>query len=235
MTWFRIDDQFDDHPKVVAAGNAAIGLWCRGGAYASKYSTDGFIPRSYLRTHGTVSLAHKLVAVGLWISVEGGYQMQDFLDYNPSAEQVKRDRAAAAERQRRRREGQSSPPVTGENGHAVSSAAPTRPARPARPVGEQVPTNPTVRAVNGRPVGWSGIDIYATDAVHQERPKNPDRYAASVRQRIEREFGAAVAEAEAEGHDALWVAVEVLRMDRVDADNALFRLQNSAHLNGGPT
>lgn len=29
MPWFRVDDDFALHPKAIAAGNAALGLWVR--------------------------------------------------------------------------------------------------------------------------------------------------------------------------------------------------------------
>lgn len=98
MTWFHIDDRMPDHPKTIAAGNAAIGLWTRCGGYASKHSTDGFIPREIAANFGSVSQAKRLVDVGLWITVPGGYQMKDFLDYNPSSDQVKAKRKATAKR-----------------------------------------------------------------------------------------------------------------------------------------
>jgi hypothetical protein len=42
----------------------------------------------------------------LWREVPDGYEVHDFLDYNPSKEKVDAERAAAAERQRRGRERQ---------------------------------------------------------------------------------------------------------------------------------
>ena len=43
MSWFRIDDRFHSHPKVLRAGNAAVGLWVRCGAYSTDYGTDGLV------------------------------------------------------------------------------------------------------------------------------------------------------------------------------------------------
>jgi hypothetical protein len=116
MPWFKVDDGFHDHPKVLTAGNAAIGLWTRCGSYASKQSTNGFIPNAIAHAYGTKTVIEKLVGSGLWIRVDGGYQMHDFLDYNPTADQVKADRRAAAERQAKwresRRESRRDNPVT---------------------------------------------------------------------------------------------------------------------------
>ena len=44
MTWLRIDDDFYDHPKIVAAGPLAIALHVLSMGYASRHGTDGFIP-----------------------------------------------------------------------------------------------------------------------------------------------------------------------------------------------
>lgn len=104
MPWFKIDDGFHSHPKVLAAGNAAMGLWSRCGSYCSDHSTDGFVPEVLAKTYGTRAEIARLVELGWWRKVEGGYTMHDFLDYNPSAEQVRAERSAAAERQRLARE-----------------------------------------------------------------------------------------------------------------------------------
>lgn len=103
MPWFRIDDTFADHPKVIAAGNAAVGLWVRCGTYSSRFLTDGLVPGQVVRQYGNGREVERLVASRLWVPADGGYLMPDFLDYNPSAEQVKLERKRAAERQRRAR------------------------------------------------------------------------------------------------------------------------------------
>jgi hypothetical protein len=103
MPWFRIDDTFADHPKVTDAGNAAAGLWVRCGTYSSRFLLDGLVPEQIARRYGGRREIDRLVASRLWLPVDDGYLMPDFLDYNPSAEQVKLERKRAAERQRRQR------------------------------------------------------------------------------------------------------------------------------------
>ena len=89
MPWFRIDDTFADHPKVTNAGNAAVGLWVRCGTYASRFLTDGQVPDAVARGYGSRKDIERLVLARLWVPTDDGYAMPDFLDYNPSAEQVK--------------------------------------------------------------------------------------------------------------------------------------------------
>ena len=97
MTWIRLDDQIAHHPKFIAAGPIAAWLWVCGNGYCNKYLTDGFIPASALGTLGDVTNVEKwamrLVEVGLWKKVSGGFNVHDFHDYNPTAAEVKEVRA----------------------------------------------------------------------------------------------------------------------------------------------
>lgn len=100
--WSRIDDNYPDHPKVVAAGEAAAYLNIVGICYSSRHLTDGYIPAEQI-PRMTVSkkrreLVQKLIDVGLWNEVPGGYQIHDYLDYHPGADAVRSQRAAGRER-----------------------------------------------------------------------------------------------------------------------------------------
>jgi hypothetical protein len=104
MPWFRLEDSFYNHPKVKRAGNAATGLWVRCGTYSSQYLTDGHIPVEVARDFGRPREISTLLEVGMWVeNGDGGLLIPDYLDYNPSREQVLADRAVARERQARRR------------------------------------------------------------------------------------------------------------------------------------
>jgi hypothetical protein len=46
VTWVRIDDHFDEHPKLAAVGPIGWGVWLAGLAYSNRNLTDGFIPYS---------------------------------------------------------------------------------------------------------------------------------------------------------------------------------------------
>ena len=57
MPWFKVDDNLAFHHKVVAAGNAAMGLWVRAGAMCAQQLTDGFVPDHMVNTLGSKALA----------------------------------------------------------------------------------------------------------------------------------------------------------------------------------
>ncbi|MBF6515562.1 hypothetical protein IU421_14915 [Nocardia cyriacigeorgica] len=104
MPWFRIDDQMAFHAKVVAAGNAAIGLWARAGSWSASALTDGFIPKHMIAPLGTIAQAKRLVKVGLWSEVEGGFQFHQWAERQPfSKADTERKRAAARARMARAR------------------------------------------------------------------------------------------------------------------------------------
>lgn len=103
MTWVRMDDHYPSHPKVLEVGPLAAWLNVCAWGYTARYSTDGFIPERQVPLLADVpsplELAGRLVEVGLWERVNGGYAVHDYLDYNPSAKEVKARRLAGAKRQ----------------------------------------------------------------------------------------------------------------------------------------
>jgi hypothetical protein len=131
MPWFRVDDGFHSHPKVLATSLAARGLWVTAGSWSSDHLTDGFVRDHVLASlGGTPELAAELVAEGLWRRVKGGYKFHDWLDKNPSRQAVDKQRKANAERQKRWRDAHPngvSNGVTNGVSNGVSNSAPTRP------------------------------------------------------------------------------------------------------------
>ena len=98
MTWFRLDDGWLMHPKVQIVGHQGRALWLAGGLHCAAQLTDGRIEKGIVRVLAAqaevpVSAAKKLVAAGLWIDEGDHYQMHDYLDYQPSKEQVANKRA----------------------------------------------------------------------------------------------------------------------------------------------
>lgn len=107
MTWFKVDDSFHAHPKVLATEPAALGLWVIAGAWSSAHLTDGVVPDHALPRllPGSEELAQKLVAAGLWRRIKGGYRFHDWANYQPSKADVEDERANARERMRKLRQG----------------------------------------------------------------------------------------------------------------------------------
>ena len=106
MAWFKVDDTLHGHPKVLRAGAAAVGVWAAAGSYCMAYKTDGKVPAWWLDSWGKTgqSAARKLVEVGLWEATPDGYRFHDWADYQPSSDEIEKDREAARVRMRELRE-----------------------------------------------------------------------------------------------------------------------------------
>lgn len=106
MPWFNVDDGFTFHVKCVKAGNAAVGLWTRAGAWSARHLTDGFIPKEIVATIGTPAQAARLVSSGLWGEVADGYQFHEWSEENrnPTKEKVLERRRSEADRKAKQRE-----------------------------------------------------------------------------------------------------------------------------------
>jgi hypothetical protein len=112
VSWFKIDDSSHMHPKFVAAGNAALGLWLRCGAYCAQHLTEGHVPGTIAKQYGTTPQARRLLAAGLWHEhghdcprcpqpeAAGDFVMHDFFEAgrNATRAQVEAGRRDAAER-----------------------------------------------------------------------------------------------------------------------------------------
>ena len=105
MGWAKFDDQFTDHPKVVAAGPMAELLAMRAVIYCARYETDGHVqaaqlPRLTVGITSPKKQVRALVDAGLWtVDDDGdGWWVHDFLDYHPSRADKDEERAKARER-----------------------------------------------------------------------------------------------------------------------------------------
>ena len=94
MPWLKLDDGFITNPKLLGLGSDAKVLYVWALGFAARELTNGFIATKALRSIMGLALIadqnapDELVAAGLWERVEGGYQIHDYLDYNPSREAV---------------------------------------------------------------------------------------------------------------------------------------------------
>lgn len=106
MAWIKLDDQFTTNDKVMAAGKDGRELYISALCHCGKNLTDGFIAESTARQLAAIvevydwaSAVSRLLEVGLWSTTDGGYLVNDYLEYNPSRDDVESRRAARAERQ----------------------------------------------------------------------------------------------------------------------------------------
>lgn len=142
MSWFKVDDSLDFHPKARKAGNKAMGLWVRSGAYSARMLTEGLIEYSLISSlGGTKADARKLVEAGLWAedAEAGGYRFHQWEQANPSRAEVLEARAAATERKRRQRQRVTSDVTRDSGGVSQRDASRARAfPDPTRPVSTSV-------------------------------------------------------------------------------------------------
>lgn len=92
--WFRIDDSFYDHRKVIdlqerRGWHSAIALWSMAGSWCAKHLTDGAISPAALRRLGfDTKAADMLCDVGLWNRAAVGYVFHDWASWNPTRAEV---------------------------------------------------------------------------------------------------------------------------------------------------
>jgi hypothetical protein len=100
MAWFKVDDKLWGHQKWVSAPPGARSLWVTAGSWAADHLTDGFVPTHMLGIFGArAGDSRKLVEIGLWEVVDGGWRFRDWSDYQPSRESVLSEREKARQRQ----------------------------------------------------------------------------------------------------------------------------------------
>lgn len=104
MPWARLDDGFDDDPDQDIVGLAGVALFVCSITWASRNLTDGHVPaeRAKKLPGGSDPAVIALLLdsrTRWWVKVAGGYQVRNFLKYNPSARQVLEERRRHAERQ----------------------------------------------------------------------------------------------------------------------------------------
>ncbi len=99
MTWTVIDDGFPFHPKVMLAGNEAIGAFVRMLAWSNRGGTDGVIPGAIALVFAGRDVLDVLVRVGLLEIHNDGWIIHDFHDFQqPSAEWKAKQKAISATR-----------------------------------------------------------------------------------------------------------------------------------------
>lgn len=166
MAWVKLDDAMPHHPKVMAAGAQAFALDVAGIAYSNRFGTDGFIGSDQLPAvlpclSSPRKWVAKLVQVGRWIEVDGGWEIHDVDDYQPSAADQEAEREKARERMRKVRDRKrSSGEQTPNSDEGVRANGVRSSDTPSRPV-------PTKKNVGARkratqlPDGWAPTPAHA--------------------------------------------------------------------------
>lgn len=132
MTWVRFDDQFTIHRKVTGLSDAAYRLHTEAIFWCARNLTDGFVPSEDVDVLATARRPSKfvpeLVRRGVWVEVDGGWQIHDYLEYQPSKEKVERERQQKADRQARWKANQQ-----GKRDASLDASRDGAPSRPAPP------------------------------------------------------------------------------------------------------
>jgi 5-methylcytosine-specific restriction endonuclease McrA len=111
-----LDDQMSDHPKITAAGNAAVGAWARMLSWSGRYATDGLIPAGVARGYATRAELARLRVPGPSgapmlhgpgdecrclvtgpVTPAGWYALHDFDQYNERGAELRLRRARKQE------------------------------------------------------------------------------------------------------------------------------------------
>ena len=104
MPWVKLDDRFHENPKILSLGSDAFRLYVLSLTWAGGNLTDGMIPPPIVDLYADGSTAAELVAAGLFVECDGGWRVNDYLEFNPSREDVEAKRRANTERMKRARD-----------------------------------------------------------------------------------------------------------------------------------
>jgi hypothetical protein len=122
MPWVKLDDDFYDHPKVVALSDAGFRLWARMLGWTNRYLTGGDIPTARLSDKER-RLAVEIERVGLWDPIESGWHIHDYEQFQPAPETTKTRRSdLAAKRAEAGRKGAQNRWQTDSNDHGKPMA-----------------------------------------------------------------------------------------------------------------
>jgi hypothetical protein len=100
VTWAKFDDNFADHPKVVALSDGAFRLHATGIIYCARYLTDGEVPVGQvprLTPHYNPSHLRELVVAGLWKAEGAVYLIHDYTQWNTPRAKVLAAKKARSE------------------------------------------------------------------------------------------------------------------------------------------
>ena len=110
MTWAKVDDRFNDDPRMLALSRGVRLLYVEGLVWSCRHATDGRLPRYVLGKvtdePDAIDAAKQLVDAGIWEDTEDGWEIVGFLDeldQTPAAEIAKNKEFNRGRQSRRRR------------------------------------------------------------------------------------------------------------------------------------
>ena len=96
MPWVKLDDRFPSHRKIALLSDRAFRLHVSALCWCSENLTDGHIADRELplvaKIRNVKATAQQLADAGVWDRTGGGWEIHDYLDFNPSREQVLAER-----------------------------------------------------------------------------------------------------------------------------------------------
>lgn len=153
-----IDGGFDTHPKVVKAGNAAVGLWARCHSWATRQLMDGIVPDDIVSLYGSPVQRRKLIDTGLWhdapeqcdrcVVRPNAVTFHDWSQWNETRDRVVARRESAKKRQQKRRENLQDP----RSGDSVTRDSRVTRVRGGAQAGTRVDS--PVRSTGSHPDRW---------------------------------------------------------------------------------
>lgn len=151
MSWAKVDDQLHAHRKAKLAWKyhpRALGLHLLALSYCAGQLTDGHVDLEFVEEKVPAgrerdNVTEALVNAGLWMPENGGWLINDWLEYNPSRADVLAKRAKDAARKQRGIRADSAqspngfhePPAGVRAGVVPAGPVPTHPTAPLPPAG----------------------------------------------------------------------------------------------------
>lgn len=190
MPWVKLTDDWYDDPKVINAGDQAAWLWVVGLSWCARNLTDGHIPANQIARLTTLedphSAAARAVEADLFRQVDGGFQVVNYLRFQPPRAEVIAKREADAERKRRGRSADRPADV-----QADSSDRPTPPVPGPGPVDNS--SSSSVLPVD-RAVFEAVADLRTKKEQAKGKVRSPARWRDKVLENLPAEIGPKVRE-----------------------------------------
>lgn len=100
MTWIKLNDNTNRHPKVARLGDRAFRVWIDSLLYASEFLTNGVLPMAFL-VNVKQAIRDELVIARLWdVNDDASVSVHDYLEHQTSRESVEQERQRNRDRRR---------------------------------------------------------------------------------------------------------------------------------------